>query len=58
MYSAEVEERKWKREEERKECEQLALKNKDVRKKVQKYDRCVGISKVGTSHEPTKSKNK
>lgn len=55
MYSAEVEEKKRKREEERKECEELALKKKDVRNKVQKYDRCVGISKkVGTSHEPTK----
>ena len=52
MYSAKVEEMRREREEERKECERLALKNKDVRRKVQKYDRCVGNSKtkVGTNH--------
>ena len=46
MYSEESEKRREGREEERKEREQLALKKKDVRRKVRKYDRLQGTSKA------------
>ena len=49
MYSVEAEKRKKKREAERKEHEQLALKKKDVRRKVKKYDRLHGYSKTKVS---------
>ena len=49
MFSAEAEARKEKREAERREREELALKKDDVRRKVKKYDRLHGQtkSKVG-----------
>lgn len=49
MYSAEAEEKKGRREDERKECERLALTKKDVRRKVQKYDRLQGFGKSTVS---------
>lgn len=54
MYSAEAEEKKGQREEQRKECERLALTNKDVRRKVRKYDRIQGVGKstVGSCEPP------
>lgn len=45
MYSAEAEEKKCRDEDQSKECEQLALKKKDVRRNVRKYDRLQGIGK-------------
>lgn len=45
MYSAESEEKKGRREDQRKECERLALTKKDVRRKVRKYDRIQGVGK-------------
>lgn len=50
MFSAESEEKQ--REKERKESEWLALKKKDVRRKVRRYDRLHGTSKTkARNHE-------
>lgn len=46
MYSNEAEARKKRREAERREREELALKKEDVRKRVRKYDRLHGKNKV------------
>lgn len=46
MYSSEAETRERRREAERREQEELALKKEDVRKRVRKYDRLRGKSKV------------
>ena len=46
MYSTEVHEKNKRREEEENERERLALKKKDVRRKVRKYDRRQGRGKT------------
>jgi len=46
MYSNEAETGKKRREAERREQEELALKKEDVRKRVRKYDRLHGKNKI------------
>ena len=50
MFSVEAEARKEKREAERREREELALKKDDVRRKVKKYDRLHGQTKPKVGH--------
>ena len=46
MFSSEGDQKRKEREEKREEDERFALKNKDVRRKVRKYDRRDGRSKA------------